>query len=79
MKDAGSYRLVDSFWRLASQVGSLVSKLPSESVKSLSIIGRNGVEGGPPTSMERGNRPFTAAPLQLPFAQHDHERRQRIA
>lgn len=26
-----------------------------------------------------GNRRFTAAPLQLPFAQHDHERRQRIA
>lgn len=26
-----------------------------------------------------GNRRFTAAPLQLPFAQDDHERRQRIA
>jgi len=32
-----------------------------------------------PTSMERGNSRFTAAPLQLPFAQDDHERRQRIA
>ena len=40
--------LVASFWRLASQVGGLVSKLPSASVKSLSIIGRNGGEGGPP-------------------------------
>ena len=41
--------LVASFWRLASQqVGDLVSKLPSASVKSLSIIGRNGGEGGPP-------------------------------
>ena len=39
--------LVASFWRLASQVGGLVSKLPSASVKSLSIIGRNGGEGGP--------------------------------
>ncbi|KAH0723263.1 hypothetical protein KY289_006307 [Solanum tuberosum] len=46
---------VDSFasssflsWRLASQVGGLVSKLSSASVKSLSIIGRNGGEGGPP-------------------------------
>lgn len=63
--------LVASFWRLASQAGGLVSKLPSASVKSLSIIGRNGGEGGAlPTSMERkgGNRRFTAAPLQLPFA-----------
>lgn len=50
--------LVASFWRLASQVGGLVSKLPSASVKSLSIIGRNGGEGGPPTSMERGESPF---------------------
>lgn len=40
--------LVASFWRLASPVGGLVSKLPSASVKSLSIIGRNGGEGGPP-------------------------------
>lgn len=40
--------LVASFWRLASQAGGLVSKLPSASVKSLSIIGRNGGEGGPP-------------------------------
>ena len=40
--------LVASFWRLASQAGYLVSKLPSASVKSLSIIGRNGGEGGPP-------------------------------
>ncbi|KAL3520251.1 hypothetical protein ACH5RR_018400 [Cinchona calisaya] len=40
--------LVASFWRLASQVGGLVSKLPSASVKSLSIIGRNGGEVGPP-------------------------------
>ena len=40
--------LVASFWRLASQVGGLVSKLPSEKVKSLSIRGRNGGEGGPP-------------------------------
>lgn len=40
--------LVASFWRLASQVGGLVSKLPSASVKFLSIIGRNGGEGGPP-------------------------------
>lgn len=38
--------LAASFWRLASQVGGLVSKLPSASVKSL--IGRNGGEGGPP-------------------------------
>ncbi|KAL2457076.1 Uncharacterized protein Adt_21399 [Abeliophyllum distichum] len=37
--------LVASFWRLASQVGGLVSKLPSASVKSLSIIGQNGGEG----------------------------------
>ncbi|CAA2961099.1 hypothetical protein CCACVL1_02257 [Olea europaea subsp. europaea] len=37
--------LVTSFWRLASQVGGLVSKLPSTSVKSLSIIGQNGGEG----------------------------------
>lgn len=40
--------LVASFWRLASQVGGLVSELPSASVKSLSIRGRNGGEGGPP-------------------------------
>lgn len=40
--------LVPSFWRLASQVGGLVSKLTSASVKSLSIIGRNVGEGGPP-------------------------------
>ena len=32
--------LVASFWRLASQVGGLVSKLPSASVKSLSINNR---------------------------------------
>ena len=51
--------LVASFWRLAYQVGGLVSpKRPSASVKSLSIIGRNGGEGGPPTSMERGESPF---------------------
>lgn len=31
-----------SFWRLAYPMGGLVSKLPSASVKSLSIIGRNG-------------------------------------
>lgn len=29
-------------------MGGLLSKLPSASVKSLSIIGRNGGEGGPP-------------------------------
>lgn len=69
--------LVASFWRLASQVGGLVSKLPSASVKSLSIIGR----GRRPSLLQwkGGNHRFTAAPLQLPFAQHDHERRQRIA
>ena len=50
--------LVASFWRLASQVGGLVSKLPSASVKSLSIRGRNGGEGALPTSMERGESPF---------------------
>lgn len=37
--------LVASFWRLASQVGGLVSKLPSALIKSLSIIGQNGGEG----------------------------------
>ena len=40
--------LAASFWRLASKVGGLVSKLPSASVKSLSIINwKNGGEGGP--------------------------------
>lgn len=57
--------LAASFWRLASQVGGLVSKLPSASVKSLSIIGFNGGEGGPPLQWKGGNRRFTAAPLQL--------------
>lgn len=72
--------LVASFQRPASQVGGLVSKLPSASVKSLSIIGRNGGEGSPSLLKWKGGKsPFTAAPLQLPFAQHDHERRQRIA
>ena len=47
--------LVASFWRLASQVGGLVSKLPSASVKSLSIIGRNGGEGGPPPGTKGTN------------------------
>lgn len=28
---------------------------------------------------KRVNRPFTADPIQLPFAQHDLQRRQRIA
>jgi len=46
--------LVASFWRLASQAGGLVSKLPSASVKSLSIIGRNGGEGGPPPFNGKG-------------------------
>lgn len=50
--------LVASFWRLASQVGGLVSKLPSASVKSLSIIGRNGGEGGPPYFNGKGESPF---------------------
>ena len=50
--------LVASFWRLASQVGGLVSKLPSASVKSLSIIGRNGGEGGPPYFNGKGEEPF---------------------
>lgn len=50
--------LVASFWRLASQVGGLVSKLPSASVKSLSIIGLNGVEGGPPYFNGKGESPF---------------------
>lgn len=51
--------LVASFWRLASQVGGLVSKLPSASVKSLSIIGRNGGEGGPPHFNEKGGIAFS--------------------
>lgn len=61
----------------STQVGGLVSKLPSASVKSLSIIGR----GRRPSLLQwkGGNHRFTAAPLQLPFAQHDHERRQIIA
>lgn len=50
--------LVASFWRLASQVGGLVSKLPSASVKYLSIIGRNGGEGGPPYFNGKGESPF---------------------
>lgn len=50
--------LVASFWRLASQVGGLVRKLPSESGKSLSIIGRNGGEGGPPYFNGKGESPF---------------------
>ena len=58
----------------STQVGGLVSKLPSALVKSLSIKGRNGGEGGPPYFNGKGGR-FTSAPLQLPFAQHDHEHR----
>ena len=58
--------LVASFWRLAYQVGGLVSKLPSASVKSLSIIGRNGGEGGPPYFNGKGgivvSQPFTFRP-----------------
>ena len=50
--------LVASFWRLASPVGGLVNKLPSASVKSLSIIGRNGGEGGPPYFNGKGESPF---------------------
>ena len=60
--------LVASFWRLASQVGGLVSKLPSASVKSLSIIGRNGgsvvpllfsrVTNVPPYFNGKGESPF---------------------
>jgi hypothetical protein len=74
--------LVASFWRLASQVGGLVSnKLPSASVKSLSINNRPEWWGRRPSLLQwkGGNRRFTAVPLQLPFAQHDHKRRQRIA
>ncbi|KAI4298020.1 hypothetical protein L6164_037872 [Bauhinia variegata] len=68
------YRIV------ASQVGGLVSKLPSASVKSLSIIGRNGGEGGPPYFNGKGGIAVSQPLLyKLPFAQHDHERRQRIA
>ncbi|XLT31055.1 hypothetical protein HN873_062347 [Arachis hypogaea] len=73
--------LAASFWRLASKVGGLVSKLPSASVKSLSIINRkNGGEGGPHFNGKGGIA--VSQPLlynKLPFAQHDHERRQRIA
>ncbi|KAK4364569.1 hypothetical protein RND71_015927 [Anisodus tanguticus] len=57
--------LLASFRRLDSQVGGLVSKLSSTSVKSLSIIGRNGGEGGPPYFNGKGESPFHAAPLQL--------------
>lgn len=67
--------LVASFWRLASQVGGLVSKLPS-----LSINNRPEWWGRQlALQWKGGNRPFTAAPIELPFAQDDHERRQRIA
>lgn len=45
-----------------------VSKLPSASVKSLSrIVGMVGKEALP-TIRKGGKSPFTAAPLQLPFA-----------
>ncbi|MED6186327.1 hypothetical protein PIB30_065584 [Stylosanthes scabra] len=72
--------LAASFWRLASKVGGLVSKLPSASVKSLSIIGKMVGEGGPHFNGKGGMA--VSQPLlynKLPFAQHDHERRQRIA
>ena len=56
---------VDSFasssllsWQLASQVGGLVSKLSLTSVKSISIIGRNGGEGGPSYFNGKGESPF---------------------
>ncbi|CAL0324942.1 unnamed protein product [Lupinus luteus] len=50
---------VEPFWRLASQVGSWVSKLPSASVKSQSIRGPNGGEAGPLLQiLERGESPF---------------------
>ena len=55
--------LAASFWRLASQVGGLVSKLPSASVKSLSIIGRNGGEGGPPYFNGKGGIAVSQPPL----------------
>ncbi|EEF33149.1 conserved hypothetical protein [Ricinus communis] len=64
--------LVASFWRLASQVGGLVSnKLPSASVKSLSKKNRPEWWGRRPSLLQwkGGNRRFTAVPLQLPFAQ----------
>ncbi|XLS64898.1 hypothetical protein HN51_024872 [Arachis hypogaea] len=63
--------LAASFWRLASKVGGLVSKLPSASVKSLSIINwKNGGEGGPHFNGKGGIA--VSQPLlynKLPFAQ----------
>lgn len=60
--------LVASFWRLASQVGGLVSnKLSSASVKSVSIkkrIGQNGGEGGPPYFNVKGG---IAVSVSQPF------------
>ncbi len=58
---------VASFWRLASQVGGLVSnKLPFFPYQKR--IGRNGGEGGPPYFNGKGGI-AVSQPLQLPFAQ----------
>ena len=61
-----------SRWLGKQQATLSIGKIP------IKKRGQNGGEGGPPYFNGKGGR-FTAVPLQLPFAQHDHKRRQRIA
>ena len=63
--------LVASFWRLASPVGGLLGKQATFSIGKIPINNRPEWWGRRPSLLQwkGGNRRFTAAPLQLPFAQ----------
>lgn len=69
------------FFLATSFSSGWLGKQATFSIGQIPINNRSEWWGRRPSLLQwkRGNRPFTAAPLQLPFAQHDHERRQRIA